>query len=366
MKCKIGDSVRFLNDVGGGTIVRFIGSNQVVVRNSDGFEIPVLQSEVVVVAADSSAKIEVTDEIVAAKSSLRQKKIGRLAEDNFEADEDNDDSPLALSVEPELMRDMNAYEILLGFYPQNQAKPTEGSIDLYLINDSAYNLLYTLGLAGNDGYIQHIKGGEVKADSKTFLKTLSLDDLAKVNLLNVSLMVYRSGRYPLHEPESIRLDVNPVKFFRMNAFTDNDYFDGTAMIYKLSSSQKTLADFIIPSAKEIEKAMKVKKDTLDGKLYKQKNQQEVEEVDLHIDALVDNAKELNNAEIMDIQLGRFITALDLGIRSGTKRMVFIHGVGNGKLKHELRRILDTQYAGKLRYQDASFKEYGYGATMVVM
>jgi dsDNA-specific endonuclease/ATPase MutS2 len=49
----------------------------------------------------------------------------------------------------------------------------------------------------------------------------------------------------------------------------------------------------------------------------------------------------------------------------SKKIVFIHGVGNGKLKHELRRILDAEYKN-LRYQDASFKEYGFGATMVLL
>ena len=43
--------------------------------------------------------------------------------------------------------------------------------------------------------------------------------------------------------------------------------------------------------------------------------------------------------------------------------VFIHGIGNGTLKHELRKVLD-EYYHDLKYQDASFKEYGYGATLI--
>ncbi len=46
-------------------------------------------------------------------------------------------------------------------------------------------------------------------------------------------------------------------------------------------------------------------------------------------------------------------------------MVFIHGVGNGKLKYEIHKLLDTRFAG-LKYQDASFKEYGFGATLVYL
>lgn len=81
--------------------------------------------------------------------------------------------------------------------------------------------------------------------------------------------------------------------------------------------------------------------------------------------MVDDYKHLSNSEIIDIQLSRFTTALDGGILSGTRRMVFIHGVGNGKLKYEIGKTLDRKYP-KLKYQDASFKEYGYGATMVIL
>jgi dsDNA-specific endonuclease/ATPase MutS2 len=44
-------------------------------------------------------------------------------------------------------------------------------------------------------------------------------------------------------------------------------------------------------------------------------------------------------------------------------VVFIHGVGNGTLKLEIRRELEKKDK-ILTFQDASFKEYGYGATMV--
>lgn len=46
---KIGDKVRFLNDVGGGTVTGFQGKDVVLVADADGFEIPTLVTEVVAV-----------------------------------------------------------------------------------------------------------------------------------------------------------------------------------------------------------------------------------------------------------------------------------------------------------------------------
>ena len=50
---KIGDKVRFLNDVGGGVISGFQGKDTVLVEDEDGFDIPVLKSECVVIETDN-------------------------------------------------------------------------------------------------------------------------------------------------------------------------------------------------------------------------------------------------------------------------------------------------------------------------
>ena len=92
---------------------------------------------------------------------------------------------------------------------------------------------------------------------------------------------------------------------------------------------------------------------------------EIREVDLHIQELVDSYSGLSNKEIVDIQMDRFRSEMEEAIRNGTKRIVFIHGVGQGTLKNELRRESERRYP-KFDVQDASFREYGYGATMIIL
>ena len=46
------------------------------------------------------------------------------------------------------------------------------------------------------------------------------------------------------------------------------------------------------------------------------------------------------------------------------KVILIHGIGNGTLKSNIRESLEKQY--KLPYEDASFREYGFGATMVMI
>ncbi|MFL5762969.1 MAG: Smr/MutS family protein [Bacteroidia bacterium] len=87
------------------------------------------------------------------------------------------------------------------------------------------------------------------------------------------------------------------------------------------------------------------------------------EVNLHIEELMDNYSGMSNAEIVRVQLRHFTQALDKAISGHYKKLVVIHGVGNGRLKQEVRSILDAE---NIRYHDASYARYGFGATEVII
>ncbi len=86
------------------------------------------------------------------------------------------------------------------------------------------------------------------------------------------------------------------------------------------------------------------------------------EVDLHIEELVDSIKGLSNHEMLSIQLERFEKELDAALQNKFRKITFIHGVGNGRLKQEIHSILKS--TREVSFQDASYKEYGFGATQV--
>ena len=55
---KIGDRVKFLNDVGGGVVTGYAGKNTVYVENYDGFEIPYPVSQLVLIDAPEMNRAE--------------------------------------------------------------------------------------------------------------------------------------------------------------------------------------------------------------------------------------------------------------------------------------------------------------------
>ena len=89
------------------------------------------------------------------------------------------------------------------------------------------------------------------------------------------------------------------------------------------------------------------------------------EVDLHIEQLVDiDYRKMSNAEILSIQISQFERMMQFAITHQQQKIIFIHGVGEGVLKGEIRRLLKDVYP-QVEFHDASYRKYGYGATEVV-
>ncbi len=86
---------------------------------------------------------------------------------------------------------------------------------------------------------------------------------------------------------------------------------------------------------------------------------------MHIEKLRDDYQFLSSAEILNIQMDCFRNALDAAIVHQYADIVFIHGVGNGVLKHEIHKNLSRNNRIKT-FMDARKEKFGYGATKVIL
>ena len=97
------------------------------------------------------------------------------------------------------------------------------------------------------------------------------------------------------------------------------------------------------------------------KKSKQEKYGVVMEVDLHIEKLVKSKSGMSNADILNKQLDTAKHKVEFAIRNRIPKIVLIHGVGEGILKEELYRML-RRYP--VKFEEASYQRYGYGATEV--
>ena len=405
MTIKKGDRVKFLNDTGGGVVKEIKDSKLAVVLIDDGFEVPVLISELIP-AGGSAGNGNRQDKESSPTGRMTENKSGEdRSDDRFsgvtgwdeggdDIDEDPDSFPDAgeMSTAEEQSevtensgledtyyesddiarhsssqpgekpaRDKPVRNLLIGIAENNR----RDSIDVWLINDSRFNTLYSF-LQKEDESWTTVKTGHIEPDTKILVRRYTRGQVNSFITLRLHAIFFMKGFFEPAGPSQAEYSIDPVDLFSEGALRENEFFDENAFVVPLISDQHD-REIQRLREQEVNRLIGQKSEKLQSEKAKTKSKTDpgVDEVDLHISELVDNSSGLSGREALDIQMARFTTALEGALRGKTRRIVFIHGIGGGKLKFELRKALDKKYP-KLRYQDASFSEYGFGATMVII
>ena len=358
MQLKKGSKVKFLNEVGGGRVVEIINAKMVKVETNDGFDMPCLVEDLILVEEDASNYSSSSNPKKETKGTDISKTQNKQVKEEAILPYQNDSSSDFVGGTKDA--DGEKTDIVLALLPADPAHPTDKNIDLFLINDGDYRAFYVISKNSN-AKVAPIGAGFIEPDTKLELGSLPQNELPLGLNLNIQLLFFKNKEFTLKPAEQFNISVSAIKLLRPGAYVTNDFFDEKAMIVLLSGNKNEAE---IPDPMEIKEAMLMPK-AADRPSKPVKQASTLEEIDLHIEELIDNHTNLTSGEILEIQLARFTTVLDGALKHKSGNVVFIHGVGNGKLKLELRKLLDTKYK-HVRYQDASFKEYGYGATLVLI
>lgn len=86
-------------------------------------------------------------------------------------------------------------------------------------------------------------------------------------------------------------------------------------------------------------------------------------IDLHIEKLTPDWKNLSNFEILSMQLDTFQKYYDLALAHHQPDLIVVHGVGSGRLREEIHEILKTKKEVK-SFVNQYHPRYGYGATEI--
>lgn len=340
MQINIGDKVRFLSETGGGLVTRILDAKTVMVLNDeDEFEIPSLKTDLVVIESSQAGNT--------AQTKTSNAKLSRSSGSVKQS----------LFVEKE--------EVYAAFVPKESSTPSEGPLELYLINDTNQILLYNYyndkGM-GTEG----VTAGNLDPKSKILLSEYELQELDELSSCHFQILYYQQGKSSIKSPLSKTLKIQAVKFYKSSSYKDTAYFHQDAVLYKLTGSdlEQKLDEL---SDKDFKQAIREKKTSEKAKTAVRKNNlnENLVEIDLHINALIDSVTGLSNADILDFQMNKFHEVLRQYQYDKGKKIVFIHGIGNGTLKQHVLKELKRKYR-KFYQQDASFKEYGWGATMVTI
>jgi hypothetical protein len=351
---KVGDRVKFLNAVGGGKVTGFLTPKMVNVEDDQGFEVPCLITELV--RDKRYEPVAKTQELpVPAKGEPPREKVQKKSK--------TESLPLFASSAGNPLSDRPAY--YLAFVPEVPTMPLSGEIKAWLVNDSKHFLLYHLALFSEGSYASE-KSGRLAPYSRIPLKGFGHHDFSNFPDFGFQIMPFETKSSALLPALVKTIKINPVKFYKETSYTVNSYFEKKAMLLELQEKDLSLELARLQQHDFSATAVLTESgDHVQAGNPRKREAQETREVDLHIQELVESSSGLSNKEILDIQMERFVREMEEAIRNGIRRIVFIHGVGQGTLKNELRRELEKRFK-KYDVQDASFREYGYGATMVIL
>ncbi len=86
------------------------------------------------------------------------------------------------------------------------------------------------------------------------------------------------------------------------------------------------------------------------------------EIDLHIEELLESQSGMTNFEILSEQMKHFRVFFRKAIDCRIKKMIVIHGYGEGILKNEIKNFLKALHY--VDFYEADYKRYGQGATEI--
>ena len=350
MVIKIGDKVRFLNEVGGGRITSVISKDMVNVETDNGFEVPTMISNLIVVNSPDVYESGRNRHTVSAPKPIvpSEKKVTKQEEPWF-----SDKNQVAGKEDP---------QYFFALVPEIPSNPPTGKISMYLANNCNDTLLYRFAQKTKYNY-ETIAVGTLSPNSKVYLGLIKPEMIADLPVYCFQLINFRKRTKEHGQFIQKEITLSAVKFYKQNTFIATKLFKELSMLIQLNEN---------PLKAELDKLADIDFQNVTAQKDPKKKEQiitlpntDLIEIDLHIHELLDNFNNLTNTEMVNVQMAKFHEEMGKAIKSEVKKIVFIHGVGNGTLKNELRRELQRKYS-KYSFQDASFREYGYGATMVIL
>ena len=364
---KIGDKVRFLNEIGGGIVTGFRGKDIVLVEDADGFDIPMPIRECVVIDTDDynmtrpvpkATPKKVEEKPVRSSIShpvQEEKEMGHLSKPQVSAFR-----------QPE-MRGGDVLNAFLAFVPEDIKAVSTTPFEAYLVNDSNYYLYYTYLCA--EGKAWEVRSnGVVEPNTKFLLEEFEKAELNDREHVAVQFIAFKEGRsFAMKPAVSVEFRIESVKFYKLHTFQESEFFETPALIYDIVKDDVPTKQVYV-SAEELQSAL-LQKTVVDKPksqpTVKRGGQSGIIEIDLHIGELLDDTHGMSNSEILNYQLDKFREVLEQYKNKREQRIVFIHGKGDGVLRKALLDELKRKYP-TFRHQDASFQEYGFGATMITI
>lgn len=384
---KKGDTVRFLNSTGGGIISRIDGQIAYV-TDEDGFDTPVLLKELVVVmpagqqTSPAQHRPMFDQKAYDAGRAQEEPQPAKLSKTTPELEKKTEPAPLPI----EETDHGDKLNIALAFEPSDVKHLDKSRFSAVLVNDSNYFLIFVfMRRAENERVWTTVCQDTVAPNEYYDLTDLTHGNLADFEKIGFQCIACKKDRpFTLQAPVSITRKLDLTKFHKFHCFRPGLYFEEAVIevplvtngiaARQLEVNASEIAESMVtpPAAKDAAKELS-KKFRVDSKHRNNtpdpaKNPHKIlplMEIDLHIGELTDTLAGMQPKDMLELQLDTVRKTMKANNARVGQKIVFIHGKGEGVLRKAVLDLLKKEFP-KAELQDASFREYGFGATLVTI
>lgn len=336
MSLKVGDKVSFLNENLNGIVAKVLNSTSVEVITEDGFGIPALIAELVKVGG--------------AKEKSESNETGRANTDN------------GISFSEKASLEKKEY---LCF-----CKSSADNVELFVLNNSGFKKFIIIRAKILEEWV-NLFSAEIGKQSYKFVDVYSLQKLDDLKNFSIEMICTDYSVKELELPQVCKVKLNTVKFYKESSFKSIPVIEKDAMVIPIEAEkieEIKVKELLEESVERLEREpyQKLKGLKVLGKidLNNPKKGGSTDELDIHVEKLKLNFAGKSNGQIVQMQISAAKDFIDKSIIAGKAEVVLIHGVGNGRLKAEVRKLLNSYYG--IRFEDADFRKYGEGATLVYL
>lgn len=312
----VGDRVRLLRGNEEGTITKISSGGRIEIEIEDGFRIPALSSEVVVVS-EAERQYFGDGKVATGQEAMPLKKGNRTSSGLF-----------------------------LGYMPLNDKDHS-----IYLINNTERDYVYAVSEEyGENSYTLaaglSTAGTSHKLDEKSIVK---FEEWPALYLRFIPLNRKIEKTIPAFEK---KVKFKASSFFRSKAKVP--VLEKEGYLYQIDHQEKAL------DVKQLNKELI---NSTNESVGKEQFRRPEKEIDLHIEKLTKDHDLMSNSEMLKLQMEVFEKNLNYAMATGMDEITFIHGIGNGVLKKEIHKYL-SQLDNIKYFQDTQKSRFGYGATLV--
>lgn len=334
MNIRIGDIVRFLTDKLEGKVTAIADSTTVHVFVEEyGFEIPASTNDLVVIHSDFAQSDKPGQ-----PTPAHQKQVDVAPADT----------------------------VYLAIVPDNFNNLQDSRFEFFVVNDTAQTCLFSAAFRKDDAY-KGVIAGNCEPGNVSSLGSFHLKDIdTNIKAVNIQAIFFRKGSTTLKSPLEAEVKINSVNLCKAGAYRHARWFNSVSLLRPLSKESFIETEEI--DEHRLKEAIQEKK-VAEADTVRRRPQKQIVgnivEIDLHCDELLETTAGMESKDILEYQLDVFRKTLEeYKLRRGQK-IVFIHGKGDGVLRQRILWELQTKFK-RHHHQDASFKQYGYGATMVTI